>query len=330
MKIRTTMQQVADLANVSTATVSRVFNTPDKVSVKTRYDVEKAIEILDYHYHKIKYCVKPLSKPIKILVLYSRESYNQEIFFGIENISQQLNYQILFIRISTLSPQHLDRLLSRVILEKTDGILVIGATPLLTQLESEFKKLPPIVVVNHYTQHYSCLYIDHLTLAYNACNYFKSKGHQYIACVLEKNMAENSYIQQGYHQSLKRNDITFYQDYMLYTQDDIHAGTTALSKLMSLPIPPTAIFCHNENIAHGVLYQAKKKQITIPDQLALICFNHSQYSQYIEPSLTVINKPLREMGEKSVSLLIQQITYPINGIKSILLESEFIIRQSTA
>lgn len=325
-----TMEDIAVKARVSITTVSRAYSDPERVSVKTKSRIFEVAQQLGYTYTLARHQKSCASSKIKYtLVLHDRNNQNQDIFTGIEEAAHAIGHKLIYVSMAQFysSQVHvvLDNLINRV-----QGILLINCSEVLDMLETHFTPLPPLVVVNDYSSRYSCVYFDYLSVAFQAFTYLKRRGHQHIACVLDKQKNNESvYIQQAYFQSLMRDSVAALPTYVVSTKDSIQAGIFACLKLLNEPIPPTAIFCQHENVALGILHQARKNSIQVPQQLSIMTMNHSQQSKYVYPALSAVNKSNKIMGRKALYLLLKHIKKPNAKPQCILLEADLIIRQST-
>ena len=131
------------------------------------------------------------------------------------------------------------------------------------------------------------MHIDNLTAAFEAVHYLHQLGHRQIACVAgPEQMPLSHYRLQGYVQALRRNGITVESSYITRGDFTYEAGAQALTALMAQPKPPTAVFCHSDVMAIGVLSQAKKMGLRIPQDLSIVGFDDLKLAQYCDPPLT--------------------------------------------
>jgi LacI family repressor for deo operon, udp, cdd, tsx, nupC, and nupG len=175
------------------------------------------------------------------------------------------------------------------------------------------------------------VHIDNLTAAFEAVHYLLKLGHQRIACIAgPKHMPLCQYRSQGYVQALRRNGLSVESKLTIHGDFSYESGAQAVTELMSLPVPPTAIFCHNDVMAIGAMFQAKKMGLRIPQDLSVVGFDDIKASQYTDPPLTTVAQPRFQLGRQAMLLLLEQLQgNPVqNG--SLLLDSELVVRESTA
>lgn len=349
-----TMFDVANQANVSVATVSRVINTPHLASYRAQIKVNSAIERLNYDTTVL---IKPYQSSTthkKILVIDNQLISRSLINSGIENMAKSQGYKLLYLRFLYFTQLEIQQIISYTINHQVDGIIFINNSPYLDEIQKFTLALPPMVVLNHFSLQLPCVYFDHLTIAFNATEYLLQQGHSKIACLTGTPDKQSSlYTQQGYTKALQRANITLNANYMIPACFDFATGSGVLKNLMSHTQPPTALICSDNHCLnysdeelfsperlqtlhssenspiHGIIAQSTKMNIAIPNKLSIIYMAHTAQTKNPPLSLlTHVNKPFYTMGQQGFSLLMQHIarTKPIP--KSQLIEAELIVRHS--
>ncbi|WP_392566478.1 LacI family DNA-binding transcriptional regulator [Utexia brackfieldae] len=353
-----TMQDIANRANVSVATVSRVINTPAKTSPQLQFKVHQAIEQLNYNTSEL---IKPYQTHYqnkKILLIDNQYFPHSMVNRGIEDTAQKQGYKIIYLRFLYFSPQDIQQIINYTVHHQIEGILIINDSPYLSQLEQYSAALPPIVLLNHYSRTLSCVYFDHMAIAYQATNYLLEQGHRHIACLFGlKDKQSTVYMTQGYQQALQRKALPLNTHYLQYNATHFHATQALFSLLLKQPIPPTAIFCDDNRslsyhdlidiqthqvqpesgfidehtIINGIMTQAKKLKCQLPQQVSIITVNaHSQSQMPTEPLMTHIYKPMYKMGCEGFMMLISK-TAKIQQhacYQSLVMPTELVIRHS--
>ncbi|WP_127957177.1 DNA-binding transcriptional regulator CytR [Serratia microhaemolytica] len=327
-----TMKDVAEMAGVSTATVSRALMKPDKVSRLTRQKVDRAMLAVGYsrnaslgnnrryHSHTLLAIVSDLCDP-----------GIADLIAGVEQIASQHGYLLLVSQLSKRLGQQ--SFINLIITKQIDGILLLSGGLPFALSEEERRSLPPMVLANQLLPELElpAVHIDNLTAAFEAVSYLHSLGHRQIACLTgDERLLLSQYRLQGYLQALRRHDIHVESRYILRGDFSYEAGARAISALMTQAKPPTALFCHSDVMAIGALSQAKKLGLRIPQDLSIVGFDDIEQARHCDPPLTTVAQPRFQIGQQAVKLLLEQL----NGLPvysgSRLLESELIIRGSTA
>lgn len=325
-----TMRDVACLAGVSAATVSRALLEPARVSVQTREKIENAIRQTGYiPYVPSKSYSYQESKILLAMALDITDPFFTDVIQGIQNTAEEYGYIVLFLD-NRQQPIETASLLA--ILSQVNGVILLGAGfPFDIQME-ESPLLPPMVMANEYLPELKLptIHIDNLTAAFDAVNYLQKIGHRRIACISgPEHLHLSCYRQQGYVQAILRGGIALEKSYMLSGPLTFETGAEALSQLMSLPQPPSAIFCHSDIVAIGAIHQAKKEGLKIPNDLSIIGFDDIALAQYTDPPLTTVAQPRYNIGRQAVLMLLDLLQGRVVKRNSVLLDSQLIIREST-
>lgn len=355
-KSKITLTKIAKQAGVSVTSVSRVVHTPHLTSRETQQKVHKAIGLLGFNATVFKpYSQHSSSK--KILIIDNQLITDSLINRGIEYQAKELGYKLLYLRFFYFSEQEIQQIISYTINHQVDGILIINDSLYLSSLQQYRHALPPIVMVNHFSLPFPCVYFDHLSNTYQATQYLTEKGHKKIAILLgDINKSETQHIKQGYQQALSRANIALSEHYLAYDSINYSASHKSLKRLMQLPFPPTAIICCDHlNLSYidreklllddkfdeaisadsaicGVIDQCRLMNINIPADLSLLQFiHHKGHKHYSSLNhICAIHKPLFEMGQKSMSLLLNLQQSNTRDDNKLLIETEMINRHSTA
>lgn len=327
------MKDVAVQAQVSTATVSRALMNPEKVSQATRQRVEQAAIDVGYLLHASGRNIKRHeSHTLLVIVPDICDPFFSEIIRGIEVTAAESGYLVLIGDCAHQS-QREKTLLDLIITKQIDGIFLLGSQLPFRASQEEQRNLPPMVMANEFAPELKLptVHIDNLTAAYNAMIYLQELGHQNIACIAgPEEMPLCNYRLQGYIQALQRSGTTINPRYIVRGDFSFQAGADALAQLLTLPIPPSAVFCHNDVMALGALSQAKRHGLSVPKDLSIIGFDDIALAQFSDPPLTTVAQPRFNIGREAMGLLLMQLNGQIQPGGSLLLDCELVIRGSTA
>ncbi|NBG70491.1 DNA-binding transcriptional regulator CytR [Yersinia pestis] len=324
----TTMKDVAEMAGVSTATVSRALMNPEKVSTVTRQKVEQAVLAVGYSPHALSRNIKRNeSRTILVIVPDISDPFFADVIQGIEHAAAQQGYLILIGDCAQQTQQE-RTFVNLIITKQIDGMLLLGSNLPFDASKEEQRNLPPMVMANEFAPELELptVHIDNLTAAYEAVNYLHELGHKRIACIAgPESLPLSHYRLQGYS-----NGITVDNDYIIRGDFSYEAGAQSFAALMELPHPPTAIFSHNDVMAVGAIWQAKQLGLRIPQDVSLVGFDDLKLSQFCDPPLTTVAQPRYQIGQQAMLLLLEQLQGHSVQSGSRLLDTELIIRESTA
>jgi DNA-binding LacI/PurR family transcriptional regulator len=167
--------------------------------------------------------------------------------------------------------------------------------------------------------------------AKDATDYLVSKGHSIIACVsstkLGLPMDERL---SGYKLSLSEHQIPFRPELVFNVDDDnMTDGVGIFEKFKALQPAPTAVFIPaGDMVAIGIIKEAKKQCVKVPEQLAVVGYDDIPAAEVIEPSLSTVRQPKLEMGDYAINMIVDKIEGRESGIKNKELPTKFIIRES--
>ncbi len=328
-----TMKDVALSAGVSTATVSRTLMTPEKVSLSSRKRVETAIIETGYSPSAAARTFRRNdSKIIVTIVPNICDPYFSDILQGIEDVAVKNGY-IVLICDSNQQQKRGRSFVNLLYTRQVDGMILLGSVIPFNASRQEQKNLPPLIMACEYAPELELptVHIDNLTAAFDAVNYLTKLGHKRIAELSgPKDSALCQFRHQGYQQALRRANISINNFYIHFEDFSFEAGERAMHQLLSLPSPPTAVFCHNDMMAIGAIQKAKLMGFRVPQDISVMGFDDIEFSKYCEPPLTTISQPRYEIGRQSMQMLLDQLHGNAIQSGSRLLESKLVVRQSTA
>lgn len=331
---KATINDVADLANVSIKTVSRVLNHEPKVRPATKERVRKAMEMLNYSPNSSARRLAG-NRAYLLGLLYDDPgtAYMANIQLGALKACRDDHYDILIFPVDYNDPALPDTIADLVSSVRVDGVLL---TPPVCDLESIRKKLhetdAPHVVVSpgsDYDSQWKITTNDREVCA-QMVHYLAELGHEKIAFVKgasHHHAIENRF--EGFLDGMANSNLKVRKAYCVEGENTFESGMTWGHHLMDLVKPPTAIFCANDDMAAGVMKAAHQRGVSIPRDLSVAGFDDVPLSHQTWPSLTTIRQPTQAMAEAAATLLIERIRgkKPNGTVRN--LESELVIRSST-
>lgn len=327
-----TMKDVAQLAGVSTATVSRALMNPEKVSASTRKKVGQAVVEAGYSPNSLaKNLRRNESKTIVALVPDICDPYYSDIIRGIEEAAMEHGYLVLLG--DSAQQKNESSFVNLIFTKQADGMLLLGTKLPFDVSKPEQKNLPPLVMACEYAPELELptVHIDNLTAAFEAVNYLTQVGHKRVAQITgNPNAALTQFRVQGYQQALRRGGIVVNPAYSVSSDLTFAAGAKAVTALLSLPTPPTAIFCHSDIVAIGAIQQAKRLGFRVPHDISFIGFDDIQFAEYCEPALTTLSQPRYDIGRNAMLILLNLLKGNEVQPGSRLLDAKLVIRESVA
>ncbi|RUR47780.1 LacI family DNA-binding transcriptional regulator [Vreelandella populi] len=326
-----TIKDVAKAAGCSTATVSRALATPEKVSDTTRERVNQAIAQVGYAPNiAARNLRRAESKTIVALLPDISNPFFSEIISGMEDVAHQAGYQIL-IGDCEHDPARAEAYFRLLSTNQADGIVLLTSEipkALIKQADGQ-ADFPLVMACEFFSDiDLPLIAIDNHQASCQAIDYLVSLGHQRIATLTGP--AGNPICLErlrGYRDTLSAHGLI---DQACVAEGDFgfRSGFQQGLALLDNAQRPTAIFCHSDEMAIGVLKAARQLNIAVPGQLSVVGFDNIGLSEYCDPELTTISQPRNEIGQQAM----QSLLHLLRGervIRRQTLSSHLIVRKST-
>lgn len=326
-----TIQDVADYAGVSTATVSRVISGSDKVSKKLIKRVQNAIKALDYHPDQTARRLRHRdNKLIGVIISDIQNPYFSTLVVGIESVLHENGYRLLLGN-SSEDPlrelEHLNTFLS----ERVSGVIFTSTSDKSRHYEKLLSAGIPLVAVDRKPIN---LDVDLVDLAneeasFSAVNHFLQEGHQRIGLIAgPENLSTGRERYEGYKRALLSSGHQIDPELVLESNFRQNGGYQSMGKLLDLNDPPSAVLISNNLMTLGALQMIHERGLIIPDQISVIGFDDMAWAPSLRPSLTVIAQPVTEMGTTAARMLLDRIANPNAPTRRVTFDGKLIIRSS--
>lgn len=322
-----TIKDVAKLANVSTATVSRVLNSNGYVNEKTKERVEKAIKELDYLPNDVaRNLFKGRSKMIALFVPDIMNPFFPELARAVEDVTRDHGYT--FILCNTDDDIHKEIAYLNALQQKSvDGIIIVSST--ITTSSIQKIKVPVIALDRIVSSDLPSITVNNRDGAREAVRYLQAIGCKQIAHISGPEEVSNTALRmQGYLDEVK-DEYWFKPSYIQQGEYNPDRAMEETKKLLTKHPEIDGIFVANDLMGVGVLKAAKALHIKVPDDLSVISFDGIALGEMITPSLTTMAQPIYDLGARAAEMLIKRIKNPNQKIINEEIEVELIVREST-
>ena len=335
----TTLYDVARLAGVSTATVSRVLHGQDRVRESTRARVKKAIEELGYVPDSAAQSLSRRRKEVIGIVCIERPAnhhenmnltYNDELLHGVEAQIRTVDWSLLITFWNGVNDPDFPRL--GAMSGKVDGIL-IGEGSFPTRLIERLAARVPIVViagppderqvdiVTADNRAGSMAVVTHLIEAHGCRRIYHLDGPLNAPDASERRRALEQVLRD--HPGFRLAGTT-------HGSFSVESGEDAGRRILAATegAMPDAIVCANDQMAIGLLRALTKAGIRVPEDVAVVGFDDIFPGSLCEPPLTTVYQPMRTLGERACARLMERIGAPDLPPAVELLPTELVLRQS--
>lgn len=333
MKKKTTVKDVAIAAGVSKASVSLVLNNREcNIPDSTKQRIRQTAEKLDYTpNHIARSLATNQTKTIGVIIPNISNIFFSEVVRNIQIELNQHGYDIFLCDsdeqlendlryIKLLSSRNVDALILTMSAESLTKENQIIVKELLDDTE-----VPYVLLDRYFDQSCPKVVVDNLNGGYEVTKFLIENGHQKIGFITGP-MNLNSSIDRlaGVQKAFKEYHIEFNPNYVFSGKYDIETGHQGGLNLLE---DVTAIFAFNDMQAFGVIEAAKEKKISIPNQVSLVGFDDTIYSSIIEPQLTTVRQPVKELAMEVCKTVLKCISD--NECKDeVRLSTELVIRNS--
>ena len=329
-----TLQDVANAAGVSTATVSRCLNTPDKVSPDLQKKIRQIIEDLGYMPDgAARALASRRSNTIGAVV----PTIDNAIFSKAIQYLQQgvanAGYTLLLAQSSYSLDEEL-REVQALLTRGIDGLVLVGEDHHPAVYAAITQQGIPHVNLWTYNPYstFSCIGLDNGAAGRNVAKHLANLGHINIG-IISGILLNNDRARQrvngvkGYFKELDVNIPESHSEECRYSAEQ---GRLAVHKLLKRQPEITAIICGNDILALGALAAARELGLNIPTQLSVTGFDNLEILSAISHALTTVNSPSRRMGTRAAEYILEQINTNTRTVERIELSTDLIVRETTA
>ena len=336
-----TIKDVARLAGVSISTVSRVANNASNVSPPIRKKVLRAIEALNYTPNIVARSLEARSLK-SIAVVMGRtmdQAFSNPDFFvilqGITSTLAKQEYSTLLLT-DLKQSMELEHCIKLIRSGAVQGVIVVGSfvhDPLLSRLLEEDC---PFVLIGYppdnpdiYTTPFNTVSTNDKQSAYQAVRFLLERGHRRIGLVhAPLSYAANRKRYDGYIEAITEAGLRIDHTLIASTSYEVSEAVSAVTALLTVAHPPTAVFCTDDYKATGVLRAALGLGMRVPEDLSVMGHNNYQISELTTPPLTTVTVPMFELGRSAGEILMRKITDPSTPIENLFFPNRLLIRDT--
>ena len=332
-----TIKDVAKKANVAPSTVSRVIADNPSISDKTKRKVRKVMKELGYHLNaNARNLVTKKTKTIGIVLKHSaryslHNPFFQEVMRGIGSYCREAGYS-LSITTGDSETAIYEDVIQMVEGRQVDGLIILYSRKGDKMIRYLLEKNFPFVVVGHPGQDYTGVtYVDNdnQKAAKDLTEFLLFLGHKHIAFfggVLEYDVVSDRL--KGYKEALNTHGIKFSPDYVKTLPYSRKEAMIAIDELFALPDSPTAFLALDIDYAIILSGVLTKRNMRIPEDASIVCFNNYEVADYTTPSLTTMDIHTYELGAEAARYVIELIINPQAIEKNVLIPTRIIERES--
>jgi LacI family transcriptional regulator len=332
--VTASIKDVAKIAGVSTATVSHTINNTRFVSENIRKKVIAAMDQLGYHPNLVARSLRrQKSKTIGLMIPDISNFVYTRVAEGVEVKLRENGYHVI------LSNSH-DKVSVETEMIKVynsllmDGLIMIPAVGEHSYLHKALSGNYPVVFVDRKPRGFEgdCILLDTIKSTYDVIKMFIAKGHTRIGLITGDPQLSTTFERiQGYKSALRDGNLIV-DESLIKTGSFSHGSGYELTRDAVKNGKATALFFASDLMTIGALAFLQEEQIRIPEDVSLISCNNFKWTEITKPSLSVVEQPSYEEGQKAAEVLLSRIANDDGEVqfKEYRITTRIILRQSFA
>jgi ribose transport system substrate-binding protein len=323
---------IAQLAGVSVASVSRVIRGAPNIDAEIRNRIENAMAELNIgrdYFNRNKATDSNPTQSVLVCVHDILDTFYTSVIKGVEDIADSHKFDIILVNINNNDIIFQNKLKYHLQNKNIQGVLYAPARVSLPTIDLMTKEKMPFVLVENSTDHPQVCYIasDIYSCAYDSAKYLISLGHRrilYIAGANRFSSEQEKY--SGYCDALSDSGIMIEPELRIDGDSDLQKVNASIESILDQEIEFSAILCANDLMAFAAKQTLNNRGLSVPDDISLMGFDDLSVSSTI--SLTTSSRPAYEIGRNAMFMLIDLINKRITPPKNILLNPTMKIRNS--
>ena len=330
---KTSFRELAKVAKVSTATVSRIVRGQANVDPEMRVRVRKAAEQLGIDIEERR----QEKSTIIAFILGNRtllHNFQARVLWGAENYCSSQNKEILFLSHrypATVSPKelHLPQILNQRALVRA---VILGGTHSANMLDALREREIPFAVLGNNVigqwtpEECDAVYSDDVQGAFDLTAHLIHEGHRDIWFIGDTDLPWYARCAQGYRESMT--GAGFLPRYSDIHSDDRELGYLAMRSILSRREPVTAVMAGSDQIARGVYEALNQAKLRIPDDICVAGFNDSE-ALFMNPPLTSVREFPEELGKHLAKFVLRRLQEPDAKPQQLTIPTQVVVRDST-
>ena len=327
---RATIGDVADLAGVSKATVSRVVNSTRAVSADRAQAVRDAVARLGYEPFGPAQALRQTRVRIWTVIIADIENpFFTSVVRGIEDVAHATGYRLVLCN----SDGDVDKeasYLDIAIRERMSGVILAAASTRGSHIDRLLADGMPVVAIDRRLEgaKVDAVVVDNERGAFDATRHLLESGYRRVGCIAGPPEVSTSSERLAGYRAAMRNSGSRGDPSLVRRGDYREAGAyKATNALLDLADPPDALFVANNLMTVGAIRAINDHGLDIPTDFGLVGFDDSPVAELMRPTITVVSQPVHEIGRTAAELLID--ADPGHVARDIVLAPQLVIRQSS-
>ena len=329
-----TIHDIARELNISASTVSRALQNNPRISLKTREKIISLANSVGYRPNTMASNLRnKRSNTIGIVVPLINRYFFSAVISGVEEVAFKAGYTVVISQSNDLANKEIS-IVHSMLANRVDGLIIsIAMEPTnYEHLKTFRKKNIPLVLFDRTIAEIDTnkIVVDDFMGGFRVTQHLIDQGYKRIGHMAgPQNLQTYLDRKNGYIEALSKNDLEYDESLVVTNSLRSDDGIDAVKQLMSLPVPPDAIFCGNDTTALSSMIYLRDRGIRIPEDIGIVGFSNEPFSKVVSPSISTIAQPGFLMGQKAAELILHQIELKDRSFKTIVLPTELVVRESS-
>ncbi len=325
------IKEVAEAAGVSTATVSRVLSNGLHVRPEVRARVMAAVERLGYRPNLVARSLRSQqSNTLGLIVSDIRNPFFTSISRAVEDVAYEQAFSV-FLCNTDENPEKEAIYLNLMRDEGVAGVIFSPTRQTAATFSASNLSFPTVVVDRSIPKgDVDVVLLDNVDAAYRLTTHLIENGYRRIAALCGEMSTTGQERRLGYEKALRAHGLSPAPELVKYVQPKIEAGYAAALKMLDSAPSPDAVFTTNSLLGAGALQAIRERDLTVPDDIALVTFDETTWAALVRPPITLIAQPTYEIGKSATELLLQRVADPTRPTHQVILKGQLLVRGSSA
>jgi LacI family transcriptional regulator len=336
-----TIPDVARRAGVSTATAARALGSYGAVSESAREAVLAAAEELGYQRNELaRAMITGRTNTIGLVIADIENPFFAGAARGVSDAARAAGYEVILT--NTDEDPEVERSAVRVLLSKrVDGIIVAPTSPDAEHLVAARDTGCPVVLLDRRLAGFPAdtVLVDSVAAARNVVERLVAAGHRRIAMVTGGQTREERTQGRpgvstgqdrvdGFLAALADAGVTDPQTYLRTGAHSPELAYELMSRLLELPVPPTAVFASNSRVGLGVVKAVRAAGLEVPREISIVGFDDADWTSVVSPALSVVAQPTYALGRRAAEVLLSRLSGDEAPAGVHMLATDFLSRES--
>lgn len=332
-KMKITIDEIAELAQVSKTTVSRVINNKPDVSEETRKKVLDVVSKYDFQPNAYAKAISlNKSNTIGLIIPYEADFIFSNPFYVevMRGVSSEVNKRGYYLLICYPHDHNYVDIFKQ---KRVDGFILLSPGKLHKNIIDSLNEVnAPFVSTSKLSDEDGLIYVDvnNYYGAQLAIEHLISLGHTKIGFIGKPTLTSASDRLEGYKAVLEKNGLPYDENLIKISDDSsIEGAYKKMCELLRSHVKPTAVFLASDLMAIGAIKAIDEMGLKTPEDISIVGFDDIPLAKYMDPELTTVRQPSFEKGVQAARLLIQYLEKKKKP-RSKILNVELIVRKSTS